>query len=93
MRYSVGVIGNGYVGSSISTGFAHKADIYVYDVNPNLATHTLEEVVKESDFIFVAVPTPMDLETGKFDSSILEEVFEEVQSLKTVKDIVYIVFI
>ena len=69
----VGVIGNGFVGESQAFAFAKTNEVIVYDKDPLRSLGTLEEV-HQSDFIFVAVPTPMK-ESGEHDLSIIEEVF------------------
>jgi UDPglucose 6-dehydrogenase len=57
-RQTVGIIGNGYVGSAIAAAFAHTNYVKIYDINPSKSTHTLEELCTESEYIFVCVPTP-----------------------------------
>ena len=59
---NIGVIGKGFVGSAVEFGFSPstgcEATVRSYDIDPRRASHTLEETVKESDYIFVSVPTP-----------------------------------
>ena len=75
---SIGVIGNGFVGSAIVHGFSLHADIKIYDKDPRKATHSFSEVVN-SDFIFVCVPTPMrSVKNGKIDLSIMDSVLEDI---------------
>lgn len=74
---NIGIIGNGFVGSAVERGFSLWADIKVYDVLPEKSTHTLEDTVKSSDFIFVSVPTPM-FDTGEIDLSYVFNVFNQV---------------
>ena len=57
-NYTVGVIGNGFVGESQAFAFSPTSEVKIYDKNPLKSTHTLEETC-QSDFVFVAVPTPM----------------------------------
>ncbi len=56
----VGVIGHGFVGSSISFGLSPVVPVLVYDKDPLKSMNSMEEVVQESDVIFVSVPTPMN---------------------------------
>lgn len=60
--YNVGIIGGGFVGSAVAFGFgssnSHDFNVKVYDIDPNKSTHTFEETVLESDFIFLCLPTP-----------------------------------
>ena len=76
----VGVIGGGFVGSAIVSGFGLHSEIKVFDKDPRKSTHTLEEVVNDSEFIFVCVPTPMsDAMGGEIDTTIIEKVFSDVE--------------
>lgn len=62
---SIGVIGNGYVGSAVHAFFhSHGCDVRVFDTNPERSTHHLVEAC-QADFVFVCVPTPT--EDGKQD--------------------------
>jgi len=72
-KITIGIIGFGMVGRAIHHGFAQTADFRIYDVNPKISENTLEEVVEDSDFIFICVPTPMKKDTGECDISILED--------------------
>jgi UDPglucose 6-dehydrogenase len=77
--YSVGVIGYGYVGRATGEGFAvsPKNKVFWFDKfkkSPN----TLNEVIGRSDFIFIAVPTPIFADYSGMDMSIVEEVVDQV---------------
>lgn len=74
-KFKVGVIGNGFVGEAQAFAFSPTTDVRVYDIDPLKSSHTLEEV-HESDFIFVAVPTPM-FKDGSQDSTYIEDVFSK----------------
>tara|TARA_R100000008_G_scaffold85475_1_gene75524 strand:+ start:134 stop:976 length:843 start_codon:yes stop_codon:yes gene_type:complete len=90
--YNIGIIGNGFVGSAISSGFGLHAEIRIYDKDPNKSTHTLSEVVNQSDFIFVSVPTPMNKKkNGVMDTSIIDSVFDEVVNRNERTDNIFIV--
>ena len=64
-KFTVGVIGNGFVGESQAFAFSPTSEIKIFDKDPLKSMNTLDEVL-ESDFIFVCVPTPMK-KSGKFD--------------------------
>jgi len=75
----VGVIGYGYVGRATGQGFSSNPEnkVFWYDKfkeSPN----TLDEVIKNSDFIFIAVPTPIFSDYSGMDMSIVEEVIGQV---------------
>jgi nucleotide sugar dehydrogenase len=81
-KFNIGIIGFGFVGSSVAYGFSPQtgfddAMIRIYDKNPSKSTHSLEEVLAESEFIFLSVPTPSNMD-GSINLSILEEVLNQV---------------
>jgi len=76
---NIGVIGYGYVGRATGEGFADNPEnkIFWFDKfkeSPN----TLDEVIDEGDFIFIAVPTPIFEDYSGMDMSIVEEVVGQV---------------
>jgi len=75
----VGIIGNGYVGTATGKGFAtsSKNQIFSYDKYKE-SPNTLDEVVENSEFIFICVPTPIFSDYSGMDMSIVEEVVGEV---------------
>ena len=60
----IGIIGKGFVGKAVKYGFSSmkNCEIKVYDKNPEKSEHTLNEVVNDSDYLFVSVPTPSNLD-------------------------------
>ena len=62
----IGVIGRGFVGSAVQFGFSANtgcdAEVRVYDKDPIRSQNSIEETVNESDFIFLSVPTPANLD-------------------------------
>ena len=92
IKHSVGIIGNGFVGSAVAHGFGLHANVKIYDLNPNRATHTMEEVINTSDFVFVSVPTPMEnVLGGSIDTTILYSVFDKIHELNSKRDNIFIV--
>jgi UDPglucose 6-dehydrogenase len=88
----IGIIGFGFVGKAVYYGFRDTySPILIHDINPNAFDCTLNDpefiqpeklsirqVVDNSDIVFVCVPTPTDLNTGKIDTSIVESVIDEI---------------
>lgn len=72
---NIGIIGQGFVGSAIREGLKDYYKIHTYDINTTLCNSTHLEVCKNSDIIFVCVPTPMK-KTGECDTRILESVID-----------------
>jgi len=82
-RYNIGCIGYGFVGKALKNGFedvlSDLVDIEIYDKFQN--TRTLEYVVDHSDILFLCLPTPMDLETGECDTSIIYEICDTINKI------------
>ena len=82
----IGIIGNGFVGSSVSFGFSPQTgcdgvDIKIYDKDESKATHTMSEVVNDSDVIFVSVPTPSN-QDGSINLDIVYDVFNNIEKCR-----------
>jgi len=83
--YKIGIIGNGFVGSSVAHGFSANTgcdvdDVKIYDKQNDKSTHTIEEVVSDSDYIFLSVPTPSN-QDGSISLDIIYNVFEEIHNV------------
>jgi nucleotide sugar dehydrogenase len=83
--YKIGIFGNGFVGSSVAFGFSPQTgcdgvEMKIYDKQADKATNSLEEVVLDSDFIFISVPTPMK-QDGSISLDIIYDVFKEIDSV------------
>jgi len=93
LKQKIGVVGNGFVGGAVKFGFSPQvgcdADVRVYDKNPNKSTHTLEETVNESDFIFLSVPTPANKD-GSINIDILNSVLSEINIVSERENIILI---
>ena len=92
---NIGIIGFGFVGSSVAYGFSAQtgfdlARLRIFDKNPAKSTHSLEEVLQESDFIFLSVPTPSNVD-GSINLTILEEVLGQIDDHGTKKGCVVLV--
>ena len=90
----IGIIGRGFVGSAVKFGFSPNvgcdAETKVFDVNPQKSTHSLNEVVNDSDFVFISVPTPSD-KNGKIDLSILENCIENISKIATNDNTIFLI--
>ena len=82
----IGIIGNGFVGNSIAFGFSPTHEIKVHDKDPKRNLNTIEEVL-ECDFIFVAVPTPMN-EDGSISLKVVEKALQEISDKNTKNNII-----
>lgn len=83
-NFKVGIIGRGFVGSAVQFGFSPNvgcdAEVRVYDKDVSKSTHSLEETINESDFIFLSVPTPSNTD-GSMNVDILEKVLVDIQTV------------
>ena len=89
---SIGIVGNGFVGSAVAGGFVLHANVMIYDKDPLRCTNTLQEVLDQCEYIFVGVPTPMhSVENGEIDLTILDNVMKEINDLNTSSDNIIII--
>ena len=77
----LGIIGNGFVGNAIAHAFVPVMEVKIFDKDKSKATHSLSEVVNNSDVVFISVPTPMKSD-GIIDLSIVESVFSDIENVK-----------
>ena len=86
IEQKIGVVGNGFVGGAVKFGFSPSvgcdAEVRVNDKDPNKSTHTLEETVNESDFIFLSVPTPANKD-GSINTDILSNAIKDIDDVST----------
>ena len=57
-KTSIGIIGQGFVGSAIREGLKKHYDIRTYDLDKSKCNSTHAEVCNQSKVVFVCVPTP-----------------------------------
>jgi|TARA_R110002073_G_scaffold138235_3_gene287741 UDPglucose 6-dehydrogenase len=84
----IGILGNGFVGNSVAFGFSPTHEIRICDKDPKKNLNSLEEVV-ECDFIFVAVPTPMN-QDGSINLDIVERALDEISEKNKIDNIIII---
>lgn len=72
---TIGIIGFGIVGQAVQYGFKSEK-IFIYDKFKDYLS--LEEVCKNSEFIFICVPTPILEDGSGIDLSIVEENVDEI---------------
>ena len=87
----IGIVGKGFVGSAVQFGFSPNvgcdAEVRVYDIDPNKSTHTLEETVNESEFIFLSVPTPAN-ENGSINIDIVSKALSDISKVSNTNNII-----
>jgi len=89
----IGIIGKGFVGSAVQFGFSPNvgcdADVKVYDKDINKSTHSLEEVVNDSEYVFISVPTPASVD-GKINLDILDNCLSEIDSVAKSSETIFL---
>ncbi|MFI5241212.1 MAG: hypothetical protein ACHQUA_02130, partial [Microgenomates group bacterium] len=76
---NIGVIGWGFVGQATGNGFATNKEnkIFWYDKFKE-GPHSLDEVINESEIVFVCVPTPVFEDYSGMDMSVVSEVVDQI---------------
>lgn len=79
----IGIIGQGYVGTAIKTGFEKNFQINTYDkfLSDRSTQSSIENLTKSSDLIFLCLPTPMNSD-GSCHLNILLSVLYDLNQLK-----------
>lgn len=86
--FRIGIIGYGFVGQAVEYGFSNH-EIHIYDKYKNF--ETLEETVKNSDYIFICLPSPIKEDETGIDLSIMNEGIGEVAKLTKGTDKIIII--
>lgn len=79
-KQSIGVVGQGFVGSAIANVFSEHFAVNRYDKDPlKPSTHKdIESLARDSRIIFVCVPTPMKKD-GSCSTRIVESVIDQIK--------------
>ena len=73
----IGIIGHGFVGEATEKGFPKINDKFIVDPKHGTDINKLKKF--KPDFIFICVPTPMNID-GSQDSSIVFDVFSKLKN-------------
>ena len=84
MKKTVGVIGQGFVGTAVKEGLSHSYKVQTYDISKDSTCRDLKELSQKSNYIFLCLPTPMK-EDGSCDLGIIKNVAFELDSYKKEK--------
>jgi len=79
MKNTIGIIGQGFVGTAVNEGLAKHYNIETYDIVKDSTCNSLEELYHKSSMIFLCLPTPMEKD-GSCHLGIIEPVLEELNS-------------
>jgi len=83
MKFSLGIIGNGFVGGATQLLRCKEIDILVWDIIPDkcIPKNLSISDLNVCDFIFICVPTPME-QDGNCHTGIVEKVVENLKDPK-----------
>ena len=73
----IGIIGQGFVGSAIKAGLQDFYEVLTYDIDETKCNSAHDQVCRESDIIFICIPTPMR-KSGECDTRLLKDVIGRV---------------
>ena len=86
--HKIGIIGRGFVGSAVEFGFSAQcgcdAQLRSYDIDPKKKKDSLSETVNFSDFIFLSVPTPSNI--NGIDLSFLIKALDDIKEVNNRDD-------
>jgi UDPglucose 6-dehydrogenase len=80
MKRTIGIVGQGFVGSAVREGMKNYFHIETLDIDPekNTTCKDMRELVDKSDeIIFVCLPTPMKKD-GRCDTRIVESAISDI---------------
>ena len=84
MKYRIGIVGNGFVGSAVQFGFSPTtgcdSEVKVYDKDPSKSVDSIEDTVNESEFVFLSVPTPSNKD-GSMNLDIVEQALVDMSEV------------
>jgi UDPglucose 6-dehydrogenase len=78
----IGVVGLGYVGTAVQKGFESIRRVATYDIIKECNTNSIEDLVMQSQIIFICVPTPMNT-NGTCNVDIVKSVLKEISEVET----------
>jgi UDPglucose 6-dehydrogenase len=81
-KFSIGVIGNGFVGKATSNFSNSLVSLNIYDIDPSkcVPENTTLETIARCDLVFICVPTPMSSD-GACSTKIVTSVVRDLKRL------------
>ena len=77
----IGIVGQGYVGTAVKSAFEKYYETNTFDLNGRCNCKDLDELVCDSDIIFICLPTPMK-KNGSCDVSIVEDTVSKINKIE-----------
>ena len=82
MEYTLGIVGCGFVGSAVASGFESNEDVRLMLVDPykyGNESCTIKDAAKEAQMIFLCLPTPSVEGEYDVDVSVVDDVLSELE--------------
>ena len=77
----IGVVGQGFVGGSLTKAFRQNTQIETYDIIKEKSTvNSLTELIERCEILFVCLPTPMTVD-GRCHTQIVEDTIEKINNM------------
>ena len=76
---TLGIIGQGFVGTAVFEGLKEHYNIETYDISKKSTCKSLDEIYGKSEVLFLCLPTPMNI-NGSCHLGIIEPVLNELNS-------------
>lgn len=92
MKQTIGIIGQGFVGSAVYEGMKNHFEVLAYDKDVNKFSNvkSIQEVVSRSEITFLCVPTPMR-KNGSCDLTIVRNALNEIAMVSAFEGQKYII--
>lgn len=84
----IGIIGQGFVGNAVYQKFKDYYEVITYDLDKSKCNSTEEEVISNSDLIFVCLPTPMRRDNGGCWTGIVDATLNAINTYNKCKTVV-----
>jgi len=84
----IGIIGQGFVGNAVYQKFKDYYEVITYDLDKSKCNSTEEEVISNSDVIFVCLPTPMRRDNGGCWTGIVDATLNVINTYNKCKTVV-----
>ena len=88
-RTTVGIVGQGFVGSAVYAGFKDYFQTETFDIAKDSTCDSLKELIEKCQFIFLCLPTPMD-EDGSCYTGMVEDVIKDINRMTTKKKVLIV---
>lgn len=78
MKKSVGIVGQGFVGSAIREGLNNFYNVLTFDIDEEKCNSNIQEIIEKCEIIFQCLPTPMK-KNGECDLKIVKSSIRKIE--------------